>query len=172
MMQEELSQVRASLQVAQATAAEEKKRRLTLEENFDGSVAEAVAKAIAAAATRLLDRMPEKEEGFQGRSDIENKLQQRRDKDPRRSVVEENHPEDDDINLEKPAIGGGEEESGTQKNATNEDERERERAAVSGDEDTVNKGTKDAQGKGWAEHPLKLWLNRLFCLPPRLSDLE
>lgn len=167
--QEELSQMRASLQVAQAAAAEEKRRRLSLEENFDGNVAEAVAKAIAAAATRLLDRMPE-EGGYQGRGDVDSKLRRRRDKDPRWPAVGEHHPGDDDATLAEPvralpaAVGGGEEESGAQKIVKNEVERER--AADGGDGDAVNKGKKDAQGKGWAEYPFKGWLSRLFCLPP------
>ncbi|CAN0454410.1 unnamed protein product, partial [Ascophyllum nodosum] len=64
--QAELRQMRASLRVARAAASDEKRRRENLEVSFDSHVAEAVTKALAVAASRQLETMPETEEEEQG----------------------------------------------------------------------------------------------------------
>ena len=58
--------MRASLRVARAAASDEKRRRENLEDSFDSHVAEAVTKALAVAASRQLETMPETEEEEQG----------------------------------------------------------------------------------------------------------
>ena len=59
-------QMRAFLRVARAAASEEKRRRENLEDSFDSHVAEGVAKALAVATSRQLEKMPETEEEEQG----------------------------------------------------------------------------------------------------------
>ena len=101
----ELRQLRASLRVARAAAAEEKKRRVSLEEHFDANVSEKVAKAIAAAASRLLDKMPEEEEEEEeggrdqerGGGDVEREVL-RREGDARLSNAKEHDHGDGDAN--------------------------------------------------------------------------
>lgn len=158
--------------MARGAAAEDKRRRLTLEEDFDENVAEAVAKAIAAAATRLLDRMPEeveeeeKKDQESGIGDAVCDLCHRRESDRRRPAMEDLNPGDGDANLPEPvralpvAARGVEQEGGARENeqGVNDDS-----AADDGDKE-------GAQGGGRDEQPVKGWY-RLFCLPsPRKHE--
>lgn len=151
--------------MARAAAAEEKRRRLTLEDDFDENVAEAVAKAIAAAATRLLDTMPEEveeEKGDQesGIGDAVCDLCQMRESDRRRPAVEDLYPGDGDANLPEPvrtlpvSARGVNQEGGVQEN---------EQGMYDGSaSDDRNK--EEVQGGGQDEQPIKGWY-RMFCLP-------
>lgn len=151
--------------MARAAAAEEKRRRLTLEDDFDENVAEAVAKAIAAAATRLLDTMPEEveeEKGDQesGIGDAVCDLCQMRESDRRRPAVEDLYPGDGDANLPEPvrtlpvSARGVNQEGGVQEN-------EQGMYDGSASDDRIKE---EVQGGGQDEQPIKGWY-RMFCLP-------
>lgn len=150
--------------MARAAAAEEKRRREAVEEDFDTTVAEAVAKAIAAAATRLLERIPGEQEGGEDRRSEEGT-----------SVDEPDHG-DGDANLPEPvralptSARGNEGEGTTWGNGADVEElKEEEENADEGVEaEGVSGGDgseASGQSRGWAEKPLKGCI-RMFCFPP------
>lgn len=167
--------------MARAAAAEEKKRRVSLEEHFDANVSEAVAKAIAAAATRLLDKMPEEEEEeeeFGGvdqereRGDVERELLRRSEGDDYLSDTKENDHGDGDASRPEhvralPSVARvGEGEDGSQVNVLemNIVPGEDALSEEDGDDgDSSVEGTEDTQGRGWAENVWKGLFR--FCLP-------
>lgn len=161
--------------MARAAAAEEKKRRVSLEEHFDANVSEAVAEAIAAAATRLLDKMPEEEEdGEEVRGvdqeretgDAERELFRMREEDDHVSDTKENDHGDGDasrpghVRAQPSVARGGEGEDDPQGNVVEINIVPGEDALSDEYGDMSEEGT---EGRGWAGNVWKGLFR--FCLP-------